>query len=94
MPRPQTLTAGHVFPHAVQDETDASSFSGSVVPSWSQRSIRCPPLVDSMCTVNVSSYPLGPDGVRRPYAIEDLSETALLSRGPRPRTVAGRVGLS
>jgi len=31
---------GYDFPHALQDEIDASPFSGSVVPSWSQRSIR------------------------------------------------------
>jgi len=31
----------HVVPHAVQADTDASPFSGSVVPSWSQRSNCC-----------------------------------------------------
>jgi hypothetical protein len=29
------------LPKAVQTDTDASPFSGSVVPSWSQRSNRC-----------------------------------------------------
>src|SRR5262249_32251004 len=45
-PRPNRV--GQVTPQAVQTDTVARPPSGSVVPSWSQRSIRCSSVPDSM----------------------------------------------
>jgi hypothetical protein len=45
---PAPSRAGHVCPHSVHVETDARPLSGSVVPSWSHRSTRCPSVSDSM----------------------------------------------
>jgi len=46
---------GHSFPHAVHVEIDVTPSSASVVPSWSQRSIRCSSVSDS--TWIVTSWP-------------------------------------
>jgi hypothetical protein len=37
---PAPNRAGHVLPHSLHTDTDAEPFNGSVVPSWSQRSMR------------------------------------------------------
>jgi len=50
-PRPNRV--GHVVPQAVQTDTDDSPFSGSVVPSWSQHSMRSVSVSRSMWIVNV-----------------------------------------
>jgi hypothetical protein len=62
---PAPNRAGHVLPQHEHDAIDASPFSGSDVPSWSQSSMRC--LLVSDCTVQGTTdlLPrLGPDGVR------------------------------
>jgi hypothetical protein len=54
---------GHVLPHSVQDDTGDSPPSGSVVPSWSQRSMRSVGVSLSMWIVNGPLAWLGPDGL-------------------------------
>src|SRR5262249_36421218 len=50
---PAPNRVGQVAPHSEQTETDASPARGSVVPSWSQRSIRSVAVSLSMWIVNV-----------------------------------------
>src|SRR5262245_40688116 len=73
----------HVFPHSVQDDTDSSPSSGSVVPSWSQRSIRCPSVSHSACTVTQVSF-LGPDGVTSTLHARSASRCLVLAGRFRP----------
>ncbi len=48
---PAPNRVGHVFPHAEHAVTDGASLSGPLVPSWSQRSMRCPSFSHSTWTV-------------------------------------------
>jgi hypothetical protein len=64
---------GQVFPQALQTETVESPASGSVVPAWSQRSIRSVSVSRSMWIVNVRpSDPVGAERTGRLYATRDV----------------------
>ena len=59
---PAPNRAGHILAQAVQCEISVEPSSGSVVPSWSQRSIRCPSV--SHTTSRSLLLRSGPDGRR------------------------------
>jgi hypothetical protein len=70
--------------HSLQRETERSPPSGSVVPSWSQRSIRCAPLCHSTSTVTIPSFVgWGRDGYRPGGSGRQLQGPAVLATGER-----------
>ena len=78
---PAPNRVGQVFPQAEQTETEPSPFSGSVVPSWSQRSIRSVSVSRSMWIVNVQ--PSDPVGAERTGASLRHSPWPGAAGGPR-----------
>jgi hypothetical protein len=81
---PTPNRAGQVAPQAVQTAIELTPASGSVVPSWSQRSIRSVSVSHSMLIVIPRPSRVASGAGRttgQAYAMRDLSSMAILSVG-------------